>query len=158
VLALGSNVGDREGFIRKAVLLLSEKIKGIKQASIYLSSPVGFTDQPDFYNTVISGYTDLSPEELLRFVKETERKVGRVKRFRWGPREIDIDVIFYGSKVLQSEKLTIPHPRMEERDFVLIPLAEVEPDFKHPVSGKTALELAERVKKSSIKKVIHNST
>ncbi|NPA16125.1 MAG: 2-amino-4-hydroxy-6-hydroxymethyldihydropteridine diphosphokinase, partial [Aquificae bacterium] len=101
-IGLGSNIGDRESFIRRAIEYMSIKITDIKQAPIFISRAVGFTDQPDFYNTVISGYTDMPPEELLTFLKETEQKVGRIKRFRWGPREIDIDILLYGNQVIEE--------------------------------------------------------
>jgi 2-amino-4-hydroxy-6-hydroxymethyldihydropteridine diphosphokinase len=140
-LALGSNVGDSEANIGKAVELLAENISDIRLAPLYKTKPVGYTDQPDFVNTALSGQTGLSADELLKFVKSVEKEVGRIQRFRWGPREIDIDIIFYGKTVLETQQFTLPHPRFRERDFVLRPLCDLDPDFTDPVSGKTVAEL-----------------
>ncbi|WP_457625171.1 2-amino-4-hydroxy-6-hydroxymethyldihydropteridine diphosphokinase [Persephonella sp.] len=140
-IALGSNVGDRERFIRKAVKELSAFIKDIKTAPIYVSKAVGFENQPDFYNTVVAGYTDVEPYELFKMVKDIEKNLGRKKRFRWGPREIDIDILFYGNLIIDTEELIIPHPRLHERDFVLKPLSDISPDHIHPVLKKTVKEL-----------------
>ncbi|WP_456383281.1 2-amino-4-hydroxy-6-hydroxymethyldihydropteridine diphosphokinase [Persephonella sp.] len=155
-IGLGSNIGDRESFIRRAIEYMSIKITDIKQAPIFISRAVGFTDQPDFYNTVISGYTDMSPEELLTFLKETEQKVGRIKRFRWGPREIDIDILLYGNQVIEENGLVIPHPRLHERDFVLQPMVYLQPDLIHPLLKKTMAELLNNLKDRSIIGVIHS--
>ncbi|WP_297453462.1 2-amino-4-hydroxy-6-hydroxymethyldihydropteridine diphosphokinase [Persephonella sp.] len=149
-LALGSNIGNRQENINQAIRFLSKEITDIKRAPIYESKAVGYEDQPDFLNTVISGYTDLSPEELLNFVKKVEKQTGRIKRFRWGPREIDIDIIFYGNLVIEKDNLIIPHPRIQERDFVLKPLCDLEPEFIHPVLKKTVLELLNNLKEKSI--------
>src|SRR5207253_47825 len=99
-LALGSNVGDSQAYITKAVKLLGSDIKNIRQAPIYRSKAVGYTDQPDFLNTAIQGRTALSPQELFKFIKEIEQRIGRIERFRWGPREIDIDIILYDNQIL----------------------------------------------------------
>ena len=149
-LALGSNIGNRQENINQAIRFLSKEITDIKQAPIYESKAVGYENQPDFLNTVISGYTDLSPEELLNFVKKVEKQTGRIKRFRWGPREIDIDILFYGNIVVEKDNLIIPHPRIQERDFVLKPLCDLEPEFLHPVLKKTVLELLNNLKEKSI--------
>lgn len=140
-LALGSNVGDSEAFIAKAVELLGAKLSDIELAPLYRSKAVGYTDQPDFVNTALSGKTDLEPEALLAFVKNIEKQIGRVERFRWGPREIDIDIIFYGNQVIDASALTIPHPRFRERDFVLKPLCDLDPAATDPASGQTMAEL-----------------
>jgi len=110
-LALGSNVGDSERYLDQAIELLAIQVTHIKQAPRYHSKAVGYTDQPDFVNTAISGQTNLEPLELLKFVKDIEAEVGRVSRFRWGPREIDVDIICYDDLVLDTEVLQIPHPR-----------------------------------------------
>lgn len=150
-LALGSNVGDSRTLINNAVKLLSTGLKDIEQAPVYRSSAVGYTDQPDFLNTAIRGRTDLSPNELLKFIKDTEKKVGRVASFRWGPREIDIDIIFYGDQVIISERLVIPHPRFAERDFVLQPLFDLNPSLVDPASRLSIRQLLERLDTHSIK-------
>ncbi len=149
-LALGSNIGDREKNINEALRLLKEKIKDLKVGNIYISKAVGYENQPDFYNTVVSGYTDLSPEELFYFVKGIEKQVGRVYRFHWGPREIDIDILFYGNQIIKRDFLEIPHPRLHERDFVLKPMLDIDADFVHPVLKKTVKELFEELRTKSI--------
>jgi len=157
-LGIGSNVGERIVYIKKAVNLLSEILNDIQTAHLYLSKAVGFEDQPDFVNTVVSGYTYLSPCELLKKIKEIEKKVGRIERFRWGPREIDIDILFYGNNIIEEENLIIPHPRIQERDFVLKPLSDLDPDFIHPVLKKTVKELLLNLKNRSIISSLQLST
>lgn len=142
-LALGSNVGDREGSIRKALSLLGDKVKIDKVAKVHETEPWGHADQPLFLNAAARGATVLSPHQLLDFAKEIEAKLGRQKRFRNGPREIDIDIIFYDGLVLESGDLQIPHPRMHERDFVLKPLLEIDPEFVHPALKMSLRELQE---------------
>ncbi len=141
-LALGSNVGDSPALFEQAISLLGKDVlKDIKQTTVYVTKPVGYTDQPNFLNTVISGQTDLAPGELLTRVKQLEHEIGRIKRFHWGPREIDIDIIFYGSLILETPDLVIPHPRLYERDFVLAPLHDLNPDLVDPSSGQTISQL-----------------
>jgi 2-amino-4-hydroxy-6-hydroxymethyldihydropteridine diphosphokinase len=135
-LAIGANVGDRQANIDEAVRLLGDKISGLRIAPIIETKAVGYTNQPDFLNTAAVGQTDLGPDELLKFIKGIEQRVGRTKTFRWGPREIDIDIIFYGNQTYKSEHLTIPHPEYSNRDFVLKPLMELNPDLKDPASGQ----------------------
>jgi 2-amino-4-hydroxy-6-hydroxymethyldihydropteridine diphosphokinase len=155
-LALGANVGDAVENIRNAIALMSSAIHNIQEASLYASKAVGYTDQPDFINTAIRGETELSAEELLEFLKETEKKVGRIKRFRWGPREIDIDIISYGDKVQYSENLTLPHPRYRDRDFVLVPLLELDSSFVDPETHQnlhTLIEMLPASQHSIIRKI-----
>jgi 2-amino-4-hydroxy-6-hydroxymethyldihydropteridine diphosphokinase len=140
-LALGANVGDPAANIEKAVKLIGDVMHDVKQAPIYRTKPVGYTDQPDFLNTAVMGQTDLSPEDLLKAIKDVERRIGRQQRFRWGPREIDIDIIFYGDRVIDTPKLTIPHSRFRERDFVLRPIADLNPQKIDPVSHLTVEQL-----------------
>ncbi len=140
-LALGANVGDKKANIGKAIRFLSEKVIYMKRAHLYVSNAVGYTDQDDFINTAVSGETELKPKELLRFVKDIEKQIGRVYRFRWGPREIDIDIIFYGNAIYKDTELEIPHPAMHERDFVLRPLADLDGEMIHPVLKKSVKEL-----------------
>lgn len=150
ILALGSNIGDKKKNLKKAIDILKEKVNICKISKIYVSKAVGYTSQPDFYNMVLIGRTNLTPFELLTFIKKVERRVGRIYRFHWGPREIDIDIIFYENFVIKTEKLRIPHPFMHKRDFVLKPLLEIEPTLKHPVYKKTVKELYGALEEFSI--------
>jgi len=136
-LALGSNVGDPRAQIKRAAGLLSALLGGMKQAPVYVSKATGYTDQPDFFNTAVSGETGLDPAALLEQVKNIERQVGRTPTFHHGPREIDIDIILYGDTMLETDKLTIPHPGFRDRDFVLRPLVNLDPALADPVSGQT---------------------
>jgi 2-amino-4-hydroxy-6-hydroxymethyldihydropteridine diphosphokinase len=140
-LALGSNIENRKQHIEKAIVLLREKINDITVAPLYETKPRYFENQNNFLNTVLSGCTELEPQELLQFTKTVQKKVGRVERFRNGPREIDIDILFYDNVVYKDEELEIPHPRLQERDFVLQPFSDINPDFSHPVLKKTIREL-----------------
>lgn len=145
-LAFGSNVGDSRQNIKKAIELLSVSINQIKEAPFYLSKAVGYSDQPDFLNTAIAGQTDLKPEILLAFIKNIERQIGRVERFRFGPREIDIDIILYGEQIIESGELTIPHSSFRDRDFVLQPLYDLNPRLIDPVSKRTVAQLLARIR------------
>ncbi len=149
-LGLGANIGDREGNIRRAIALLDVSVKHIETAPFYSSQAVGYTAQPQFLNTVVCGDTALGPEGLLKFVKEIERRIGRVERFRWGPREIDIDILFYGNMGYTSGTLEIPHPRLHARDFVLRPLADLEAEFLCPHCGRTAAEMRDVLPKEDL--------
>jgi 2-amino-4-hydroxy-6-hydroxymethyldihydropteridine diphosphokinase len=140
-LALGSNIENRKQYIEKAILLLREKINDVTLAPLYETKPQYFEDQNTFLNTVLSGSTNLELQELLQFTKTIEKKVGRVERFRNGPREIDIDILFYDNVVYKDEDLEIPHPRLQEREFVLVPFSDINADFIHPVLKKTIREL-----------------
>lgn len=160
-LGLGTNVGDRQENIRRAIALLGERIADMRAAPVYISRAVGYADQPDFLNTAVSGDTELAPEELLGFIKKTEQSVGRVARFRWGPREIDIDILFYDNLVYASETLEIPHPRLHERDFVLRPLCDLESELVHPRYQKTIAELLAKLPQenlSIIRMVAHSKS
>ena len=147
-LALGSNVGDTKGHLKKAEELLCETLDCTVSAPLYASKAVGYTDQADFLNTVVCGQTTLSPEELLQLITDIEVKVGRTKTFRWGPREIDIDIIFYDDVIMNQPGLTIPHPHFFERDFVLRPMCDLNPDFVDPRSKKSIKTLLDNLPKS----------
>lgn len=148
-LGLGANVGDKKANIKKAVELLKGKITNIIVAPIYETKPWGFKEQDNFLNTAIKGNTYLSPLELFKFVKDVEKKVGRVERFKWGPREIDIDILFYDNLVYKDSDLNIPHPYLHERDFVLKPLMDLDPDFVHPVLKKAISKLYKSLRGNS---------
>lgn len=140
-LALGSNLGDRLANLKSACASLAPGVMLVKTSPIYQTAPWGFTLQPDFLNLVAEATTNLEPEELLAVLKDLEIKLGRQANFRNGPRLIDIDILFYGDRVFRSPRLTIPHPRLAERPFVLIPLGDLAPDLVHPVTGQTILQL-----------------
>lgn len=134
ILSFGSNLGNREENIRIALHLLAgeNKLQIQKISSLYETEPVGFADQNFFLNAVALITTDLSPEELIKHCLAVEVRMGRVRDLRWGPRNIDIDVLCYHDLVIQTELLTLPHPRMRERRFILLPLLEVAGDIALP--------------------------
>jgi 2-amino-4-hydroxy-6-hydroxymethyldihydropteridine diphosphokinase len=140
-LGLGSNLGDRMGNMTSAVERLSQKITIKKPSSIYETEPVYYKEQPLYLNAVLSAVTELDPFELLRFVKSIESDLGRQPSFRNAPRTIDIDILFYGDQVVETQEITIPHPRIAERAFVLVPLAEIAPRLVHPLLQKRVSEL-----------------
>ncbi len=140
-LGLGSNIGDRESNLVHAFKMLPPEVSAVQVSSVYESEPVGFKDQPWFLNTVCCAYTDLSPLRLLDYVKHIEEQLGRILSFKDAPRPIDIDILFYGDETMESDLLTIPHPRILERAFVLAPLVELEPEFVHPGKRQTVVQL-----------------
>jgi 2-amino-4-hydroxy-6-hydroxymethyldihydropteridine diphosphokinase len=136
-LALGSNLDEPTRYITDSIELLHSTIHNIIRAPLYTSKAIGYTNQPDFINTAIRGDTDLEPVELLNFIKTVEKKIGRIERFRWGPREIDIDIIFYDNIILQIDTLSIPHSQFSKRDFVLQPLIDISPEIIDPKSKQS---------------------
>ena len=140
-LSLGSNMGDRQKNLDKALDFLSQRLRVSQISSIYESDPIGNTEQPRFLNMVCHVYTRLTPQGLLTLAKGIESKLGRSPGKTNAPRPIDIDILLYDREVVETPELVIPHPRMTERAFVLVPLVEITPDLMHPVIGKTAREL-----------------
>ena len=141
-LLLGSNLGNRKEILEKAIELIAQKVGIIiSQSKDYETKPWGVTDQPDFLNLAIAVYTSQSPWEVLERTQSIENQLGRVRKEKWGARLIDIDILFYGDEIINESNLKVPHPLMQERDFALTPLAEIAPNFVHPVFGKTVLEL-----------------
>uniref|UniRef100_A0A7C2EK41 2-amino-4-hydroxy-6-hydroxymethyldihydropteridine diphosphokinase n=1 Tax=Ammonifex degensii TaxID=42838 RepID=A0A7C2EK41_9THEO len=147
-IGLGSNLGDRENNLRQAVHAL-RKTPGVtvrRVAPLYRAAPVGVTDQPEFLNTVVEVTTVLSPRELLSCLLETERALGRVRGGRWGPRVIDLDLLLYDAVAINTPDLVLPHPRLTERAFVVVPLSDLVPELSLP-GDVTVTALADKLRK-----------
>ena len=142
-LGLGSNIGDKEEHIRKALTSLSHICNVRRTSHLYLTEPVGYTEQDWFLNCVVEVETDVDPKKLLSSIKSIERKLGRTKTVKKGPRIIDIDILLYEDHIIKTKDLVIPHPLMHERLFVLQPMMDINPDFVHPVLKKSIRELYE---------------
>ncbi len=144
-LALGTNLGDRETNLSQAKDSLMPQVTVLQESSIYVTPPWGYANQPEFLNQVIQVQTALEPLPLLQTLKQIENEMGRVKTFRNGPRLIDLDILFYGERIVDLEGLQIPHPRLHLRAFVLVPLNDLAPDFIHPVLGESVSTLLSKV-------------
>jgi len=132
-LSLGSNLGARQANLQAALRLLQEGgVRVVRCSSWYETDPVGYVDQPPFLNLVVEARTELSPHALLRLAQRVESALGRVRQVPWGPRTADVDLLLYGNRVVATPELVLPHPRMRERAFVLVPLHEVAPDLVLP--------------------------
>lgn len=153
-LALGSNLGNRLANLKQAVAALSPQMELKAKSHVYETPPWGYQNQPKFLNQVIQVSTYLEPEPLLKHLKRLEVTLGRKASFRNGPRLIDIDILFYDNLVLDTPSLVIPHPRLHERGFVLLPLADIAPDFIHPVQKKSVRELLASCNVSDITKFV----
>jgi len=142
-LSLGSNIGDREAHLRDALAHLEKQGRIVSVSSFCETEPVEFTDQAWFLNCAAALETSATPEQLMAAILRIEREMGRERIQRKGPRTIDIDILLFGDTIVDSPELTIPHPAMHERRFVLQPLAEIAPELRHPVLKKTIRELLE---------------
>jgi 2-amino-4-hydroxy-6-hydroxymethyldihydropteridine diphosphokinase len=149
-LSLGTNLGQRRQNLERAVAGLGEVMEITAVSPIYQTPPWGLTDQPDFLNLCLEATTDLTPHQLLHFNQQLEKRIGRIKEIHWGPRLIDIDILFYDDISSCSEKLTIPHPQIGQRAFVLVPLADIAPDLVHPQTGQTVREMVAQVDTSGV--------
>lgn len=153
-LGLGSNLGDRQENLRQAVRhLQAAGIQLMRASSLYETAPRDLLDQPQFLNAVIQAQTILFPMQVLHGVREIERAMGRRRTTPKGPRNIDIDILFYGRTVITTAQLEVPHPRIAQRRFVLEPLAEIAPDFRHPVTGKTAGEMLAMLEPQGVRRL-----
>jgi 2-amino-4-hydroxy-6-hydroxymethyldihydropteridine diphosphokinase len=152
-LALGSNVGDREANLRQALERLEAAgIRVVRRSSLYETEPLDFRDQPWFLNAVVEVKTDLFPLQLLACTQKIEREMGRRRLTPKGPRNIDIDILFYGRSLIETADLQVPHPRIAQRRFVLEPLSEIAPEFRHPVNGKTAREMLAAIEPQEVRR------
>ena len=142
-IGIGSNLGDKEGNCKTAIERLSENGITVKKiSSPYRTKPWGVEDQPDFVNMAVKAETNINPSELLPILKTIEKEMGRQDGVRWGPRLIDLDLLFYDDLVISYDELAIPHPLLHKREFVLLPLAEIAAEFVHPVLKATIKQLA----------------
>ncbi|MGA1868246.1 MAG: 2-amino-4-hydroxy-6-hydroxymethyldihydropteridine diphosphokinase [bacterium] len=142
-ISIGSNIGERipTCAVAHEKIASHNKVTVEKKSSLFETEPVGYKNQPHFINQVIKINTSLSPFDLLNFLLGIERQLGRVRSIHWGPRIIDLDVLYYGHSVIHTADLIVPHPELHKRKFVLIPLAQIAPNFYHPLLKKTVNEL-----------------
>src|SRR5579871_939448 len=149
-IALGSNVGDRAAILTQGIESLNAAgVHVLRQSSFYASEPVDAPPQAWFLNAVVEAETSLMPLQLLRTLMRIEHDLGRRRTIPRGPRTLDLDILFYGSSVIHAKDLEVPHPRLEDRKFVLVPLAEIAPGLRHPVSHKTATQLLAETRDAS---------
>jgi 2-amino-4-hydroxy-6-hydroxymethyldihydropteridine diphosphokinase len=147
-IGIGSNIGDKVHQCELAIseILKVDRHKLLAKSSLFKSKPIGYTSQDWFVNGVIKIETEMEPLDLFRVLRTIELKLGRTQTFRWGPRSIDIDILFFDDKEVRTQELQIPHPRLHERQFVLIPLVEIDRDLLHPILKKTIGKLLEETK------------
>lgn len=150
-LSLGTNLGEKKSNLDQAIEMLKDKVKILKKSSYYETEPVGYSHQPWFLNLVLEGETDLSPIELLAFTQSIEKEMKRVKTIVNGPRIIDVDILLYQDEEIESENLILPHPRMKERAFVILPLNEIAPSLT--IQGEEIGDILHNLKKEKINKV-----
>jgi 2-amino-4-hydroxy-6-hydroxymethyldihydropteridine diphosphokinase len=153
-LALGTNLGDRPANLKQAIASLTPQLEVKTKSQVYETPPWGFVDQPKFLNQVIKANTYLDPEPLLKHLKRLEVALGRKESFPNGPRLIDMDILFYDDLVVDKPSIVIPHPRLHERGFVLLPLLEIAPNLVHPVNKKSVREMAELCNMEGIEKFV----
>jgi dihydroneopterin aldolase/2-amino-4-hydroxy-6-hydroxymethyldihydropteridine diphosphokinase len=149
LLSLGSNMGDSRGYLEKAFEKLREShyIRNLKCSDLIITKPYGYTEQDDFVNGAVICETMFSPHGLLEFTQSLENAADRRREIHWGPRTLDVDIVFYDDEVLSDPDLIIPHPDMHNREFVLVPANEIAPYYRHPIFGKTVSQLLDELKK-----------
>lgn len=149
LLGLGSNLGNRAENLLTAQKLVNEKVgKILSKSSIYETAPWGITEQNAFLNQVIEVETSFSPSAVLHLLLKIEKDMGRIRETKWGERSIDIDILYYNNEIISTENLVVPHPFIQERKFVLVPLSEISPAFIHPKLKQSNLELLEKCQDS----------
>jgi 2-amino-4-hydroxy-6-hydroxymethyldihydropteridine diphosphokinase len=149
-LSLGSNLGDRAAHIERALVRLGdERVRIVRRSSFYQTEPVEFIEQGWFLNIAVEAETELMPRQLLRVIRGVERELGRKRIVKSGPRTIDIDILLFGANIVNAAELEIPHPRMTERRFVLVPMVEIAPSLRHPALRSTMTELLASTKDRS---------
>jgi 2-amino-4-hydroxy-6-hydroxymethyldihydropteridine diphosphokinase len=149
-IALGTNLGDRLANLRAAIAAFPPDLQKLDESPVYETEPWGYADQPPFLNMVLRAAMELSPHNLLDRLKGIESTLGRVPSFRNGPRQIDLDILFYDDIILETPVLAIPHPSLHKRAFVLIPLAQIAPGLVHPVFGLSVAQLLETVDRRGV--------
>ena len=151
-IGVGANLEDRAAALRRATATLDahDRLEVRGASPVYETAPVGVTGQPMFLNAVLALETDLDAHSLLECLMDVERRFGRIRRLRWGPRILDLDILLYGNELIRSQGLQIPHPRLHKRAFVLVPLCDLTPEGRHPVFGKTFADLAESIGPSQV--------
>ena len=154
-IGIGANLGDREKTLQNAVGVLDAhpEIAVIATSAVYETAPIGGVDQPRFLNAVLQICTRLSVRKLLNYLLSVERQFGRTRRTRWGPRTLDLDILFYGDAVIHQPGLQVPHPHLHERAFVLIPLCDLNPHLEHPVLRQSMRVLAASLRDSPVRKI-----
>ena len=152
-IGVGGNQGDRVEYLRMAAQLLTPAVRILRSSDLYETEPWGYKPQPSFYNMVWEAETELDPGSLLKYFKEIEKRIGRVKTLRYGPRVIDLDILLYDDLTMDTPDLTIPHDKMRERRFVLKPLCDLIPMETDPVSGKTWFDLLDEAPDEEVSRV-----
>ena len=150
LLSLGTNLGDRRRNLRAAVRRLGLRLRVTAVSPVYETAPWGETDQPPFLNICLAAESDQTPLDLLRFLKQTETDLGRAPTYRWGPRLIDIDILAYDDAVIREATLTVPHAHLAQRAFVLAPLADIAPDWRHPLTGESVAQMMAAVDEGGV--------